>query len=251
MVSPAGLGLIGSVGSSLLGGIFGKKKQKNDTAFQREFAQKGLGWKIQDGKKHGLHPLASIGGVGAQYQPTAGSPMADAAAGVGRGIETYAARRQDAPLAKKQAELIDAQIAESRSRTLLNASNARRPIYGPTPGVTGVTSGLEGMDPGEGGTRPVRREPTPDMPARQKVSLGKDSAVGPNPEAFEVGISELLAGAAIYGPQWLAKKISRNMSSRAQKNAPPTRKGTRLGELVTRGNFEYQWTKNGWKGRRK
>lgn len=40
-----------------------------DLAYQREFAQHGLRWKVEDGRSVGLSPLASIGGVGAQYSP--------------------------------------------------------------------------------------------------------------------------------------------------------------------------------------
>jgi len=34
------------------------------------------------------------------------------------------------------------------------------------------------------------------------VQLGKYEATGLNPEAFEIGLGELIAGGLIYAPQW-------------------------------------------------
>lgn len=38
-------------------------------ALQREFAQNGIRWRVEDAKAAGLHPLAAIGAAGASYSP--------------------------------------------------------------------------------------------------------------------------------------------------------------------------------------
>lgn len=90
---PAWLGpMLGGLGSLAggLGGLFGGGggSQQSDGTFlqnqfsaqmnwnreqaamQKEFAQNGLRWRVEDAKAAGLHPLAAIGAGGASYTPT-------------------------------------------------------------------------------------------------------------------------------------------------------------------------------------
>lgn len=41
---------------------------------QKEFAQHGIRWKVEDAKAAGLHPLFALGGAGAAYSPSAHIP---------------------------------------------------------------------------------------------------------------------------------------------------------------------------------
>ena len=247
-----------ATGTKVLGGlskIFGKKKKQDPgaTAFRA-----GIG-SIDAAIARGLHPSMGVGGAGGYSGPVSTATASEGLTQVGDAMQRHADRKGNQKLDKKQSELMDAQIAESRSRTLLNAANSRRAIYGPSNNPTGTTGGIEtvrrggpGLDPGETGNRGHIVEPSRDAPGSQKVSIGNETMRGPNPDAFEVGLSELLAGAAIYGPQWLYKKGSKiadahnkNMKS----NSPPPYGGKKLGQIVRRGNMEYQWTRGGWKGR--
>lgn len=61
--------------ASVVGSLIGAKSQKSanesNEALQREFAQNGISWKVEDAKRAGLHPLYAIGGAGATYTPSA------------------------------------------------------------------------------------------------------------------------------------------------------------------------------------
>lgn len=133
---------------------------------------------------------------------------------------------------KKENELIDAQIEEARSRTILNTANAKRAMSGPQPGLGGPTVGIkDALDRApDGSRRGVRVEPEPQLPARQKVTFGEHTSVGPNPEAFEIGLSELIAGILMHGPQWLYSglgggSLNSNRSGRDLSVPKPKRPG--------------------------
>ncbi|AXL15473.1 DNA pilot protein [Microviridae sp.] len=74
------LGAILGAGASLLGGLIGKSASESSdrsnramsreqAQYQKEFAQHGIRWKVEDAKKAGLHPLAALGAQTASYQP--------------------------------------------------------------------------------------------------------------------------------------------------------------------------------------
>lgn len=44
--------------------------REQDIALQREFAQNGIRWRVDDAKAAGLHPLAALGASGSSYSPT-------------------------------------------------------------------------------------------------------------------------------------------------------------------------------------
>lgn len=150
------------------------------------------------GAKYGLHPLAMVGSA-TGYAPV-GDASGEGLADIYNALQDRKQEKEDGKLRAKEEALIDAQIEEARSRSQLNRVNAIRPFFGPG-GIQDL--GTPGRDPGALGDRGTRREPTPDLGATQTLSLGRHTAVGPNPEAFEVGLSELAAGLAVYGPQWL------------------------------------------------
>lgn len=222
-----------------LSGIFGKKK--NDVRTQTRLGIRGT---FDEARYQGVHPLALMGGGGAGYSgPISGSnDQAGGLARISEALSEASDRKTNSKLDSKQSELIDAQIAEARSRTLLNSANARRSLVGPSNNPTGVAGGVEtvrrsagGTDPGSSGKdRGVRREGTPDLPARQRVSFGNRTYTGPNPEAFEVGLGELIASALIYGPQAVYDEIGQ--MTRVERGPPkptyprPTQRPKRKGK---------------------
>ena len=55
------LDVIGNIAGGIMDWHASRKANKRNIAFQREFAQSGLQWKMEDAKKAGIHPLAAIG----------------------------------------------------------------------------------------------------------------------------------------------------------------------------------------------
>lgn len=54
-------GIVGSIAGGLLGNKGTKDAGDQNAALQREFAQNGIQWKVEDAKKAGIHPLAALG----------------------------------------------------------------------------------------------------------------------------------------------------------------------------------------------
>lgn len=74
------IGNIISAGASLLGGVLGSKAQKEANAqsaanaalqaqTQRDFAQKGIRWRVADARAAGVHPLYALGASTPSYTP--------------------------------------------------------------------------------------------------------------------------------------------------------------------------------------
>lgn len=83
--------IIGGLGS-LVGGLFGKssakKANEQNIQLQKDFAQKGIQWKVKDAIKAGIHPLAALGANTISFTPsTVGDGgLAEGIAGMGQGI---------------------------------------------------------------------------------------------------------------------------------------------------------------------
>lgn len=83
-----------SAGTSILGGLLNKSSsdkaneinQANvlrQEALQREFAQSGIQWKVEDAKKAGVHPLYALGAQTTSYSPTTVGAVGDTSLGSG------------------------------------------------------------------------------------------------------------------------------------------------------------------------
>lgn len=214
MALPA-LPALGKVGSILsgIGGLFGRKRGPSPS--EQAYGQLQGAFKAAD--EAGLHRLA-VAGSPAGYSP---APQHDGEGvmALGNAVREYAQDRTDKKTRQKQDALIDAQIEEARSRTILNQANARRAVSGPQPGLGQASNPVqEAFDRlSNDGSRRINREPERDQPATQTVTLGRFTGRGPNPEAFEVGLSELAAGVLMYGPQYAAE-WAREMGEPAAEN---------------------------------
>ena len=110
-----GLGSIVSAVGSIAGGILGANSAQNVAGMnyeaQKEFAQNGIRWKVEDAKRAGIHPLYALGASTQGYSPSGGYTgdygIADAAAHLGQGYE----RAQQAKMTKEERDKQDVRDA--------------------------------------------------------------------------------------------------------------------------------------------
>lgn len=87
MVFPIGAAI--GAGASILGGILGNDSAEKQMEMQKEFAQKGIRWKVADAKAAGIHPLYALGAPTISYSPVATGDYGVSQAGqdIGRAID--------------------------------------------------------------------------------------------------------------------------------------------------------------------
>lgn len=131
-----------SIGANLLGGILGndsredvnnanlnfaREQQAQNIALQKEFAQHGIQWRIEDAKAAGVHPMYALGGGGAAFSPnpvvmpfTAGNELGESLKGMSQDIRrSVAAQETD-----EQRLLTQAQLDKLRSESAANDAQA-------------------------------------------------------------------------------------------------------------------------------
>lgn len=226
-IAAAGISAVGNV----VGGLLGKKKSKPwKTAYKTTMAL------ARAADELGIHRLSLLSGAPGGYSGIDGdSVLGDsvryASDAVARGIEANEAAKRDAADREANQEvealnraLVTAEIAEARSRTLLNEANAKRLLEGPRPQTNGTHGGAEMLL-----GRQVSQDPARDMPALQIGDLGGMKAYGPNVDLFEIGLSELIAGGLIYGPQWLYGAATTKLSPEEYRRQEKRRQEEGLG----------------------
>lgn len=141
------LGPIISAGANLVSGFLGSNSARDaqrasaaqalrQEKLQKEFAQKGIQWKVDDAKAAGIHPLYALGASTATYSPvtvgsTADTSLATGVANMGQDLSRAinstrtAGQREDAFTSTAKAlqlqkaglenELLGAQIAKLRA----------------------------------------------------------------------------------------------------------------------------------------
>lgn len=127
------LGSLLSAGASILGGVLGansaKKQAQQQYEHQKEFAQSGIQWKVQDAEKAGIHPLYALGAQTTSYQPTSvggtdfGIP--DAGQNIGRAIDaTRNSPAQEAALRLTAAQIDSVNLDNELKKTQLASAVA-------------------------------------------------------------------------------------------------------------------------------
>jgi len=157
------LGELLGAGASILGGLMGNKANEKAAQKQyeqqKEFAQSGIQWKVQDATAAGIHPLYALGANTTSYQPTSvGGPdfsfVGQAGQNIGRAIDSTRSNpaKQDALSRTATAiQLEGLQLDNDIKRaTLASAIATANPFGRPTPGLPGV--GTQSAIPGQGNT---------------------------------------------------------------------------------------------------
>lgn len=150
---PAGISLFGS----LFGGA--KRDEANaqagaqNAALQREFAQNGIRWRVEDAKAAGLSPLAALGGSGASAQS---AYVGDS--GIGQALQSGSqdvSRAVSAGLSSRDRNLMSLQIAGAKAdldgKIIDNQIKATqlRKINSASPGMAGGDNFIPGQSNGD------------------------------------------------------------------------------------------------------
>lgn len=109
VIGGALIGGVGSAISGLLGNRSSRKQAAAQAALQKEFAQNGITWKVEDAKRAGLHPLAALGAQTVPYQPvTVGQDFSfakDMGQDISRAMMATADAKQREALAAEQMQM--------------------------------------------------------------------------------------------------------------------------------------------------
>lgn len=145
-------GMLGSIGGAALGGgldyLSAEQQQRSNEsmnqrnielareqmAAQKEFAQMGIRWRVEDATAAGLHPLAALGAAGAGYSPVVAnlmgseSPKAAAFKSMGQNVsramsatataEERLMQRLQLERASMENELLKARVVEEQRRVM-------------------------------------------------------------------------------------------------------------------------------------
>lgn len=151
MVAPVVAGAMIGAGASLLGGVISdksaRKQQRASLDAQREFAQHGIRWRVEDAKAAGLHPLYALGAS------TTGPSIPVMESGLGRGLSEAgqhvgrAVAAQESPdqaaARRWSLELLKSQVAESDARQMAIYSQIMRDSQQAQASSGGVGSGAQ------------------------------------------------------------------------------------------------------------
>lgn len=147
------LGNIIGAGASLIGGLINsnaaEENAQRNIAMQREFAQNGIRWKVEDAKAAGVHPLAALGANTTSFAPISvgssslGSSIAAMGQDVGRAInatstasERVSATATAAQTLQLENMSLQNQLLRSRIATMNQAGGTPPlPEYGGLPAI--------------------------------------------------------------------------------------------------------------------
>lgn len=154
---------IGALAGSVASGLFGRSQQKANLKAQKEFAQHGIRWKVEDAKAAGLHPLAALGAQTHSFAPSiVGDNFASTGQALGRAIESTRTHgeRQEAggrlnELAVERAGL-ENQILRQQ---LINSQKATVGQAGGTPATPAMGQAYNGADGQGDAAKLIKQEP--------------------------------------------------------------------------------------------
>lgn len=103
----AALPAIGQGVGAIVDKIFGNKSADKAYQQQKEFAQSGIQWRVEDAKKAGIHPLYALGAQTHSFSPTTvGTDFASVGANLGSAIDaTRSASAKNTGVAKTMQDL--------------------------------------------------------------------------------------------------------------------------------------------------
>lgn len=125
-MNPVTMGSLIGAGGNLAGALLGSSDAAKNRALQKQFAQYGIRWRVEDAKAAGLHPLYALGAQIPSYSPVhseAPAQLAEMGQNIGRAVQaTQTARERER--SQLELELLKSQVDESKER--IAASMAAR-----------------------------------------------------------------------------------------------------------------------------
>lgn len=213
-------GLLGGLISGAAALMGGRRSEKSNAkqhaaelASQKEFAQHGIRWRVEDAKAAGLHPLSALGATGASYSPMAisdpsGPALAEAGQHIGRAVAatSTAEEKQLQSLAIQEAI---SRIGETDARRDYYLSEAARNAQSVSPGIP-----HESMHTQEMGTpAPDAAGPTPEYAKAIIPQVGdKAMAEGPTPLWREFHLADDMPIALPGGMQGDAAEVLESLA---------------------------------------
>lgn len=191
MADPITGALIGA-GASLLGGIFGKKQRNKELAMQDPvYIRKRL---EEAGLNPATHYGAAASSMGLNYAPQMGAAFADAGAMIASGFDR-----------SQQLQIQNTRLAMEREK--LDAVLKQVSLRPQTAGIYGKNTGradasLQPKTPfimEKAETEPVKNIP---LTSVSRTGMGGQEWTTLNPNAFEIGVGEILGGVIIHGGAW-------------------------------------------------
>lgn len=118
--------IIGGIGS-LLGGIFGESGKSKEIKAQKEFAQQGIRWRVEDANAAGIHPLYALGANTTSYQPVGvGESMAAGLSNAGQSFGRAIEAKQTVPERGFNQRMMALQLQRGELENQLLASQIAR-----------------------------------------------------------------------------------------------------------------------------
>lgn len=168
------LGSLIGAGASLLGGLLGQSSAKEargdaerlaseNIKLQRDFAQQGIRWRVEDAKAAGIHPLAALGAQTTSFSPvniSGGVDMSMPRAIADMGQDVSRAMHQTRTTSEKDQAYLDAARDLSLQKGALDVDIARAELASRNArlqqGTTASMPSLIGNSmPGQGNTAPI------------------------------------------------------------------------------------------------
>lgn len=128
MIAPAIIGAGISAAGNLLGGLFGNSSARRSEArqlkYQKEFAQMGIRWRVNDAREAGLHPLYALGAQVPSYSPvqfedSLGPAISQAGQNIGQAVAMQAT----------PGEKLMQQLAIRKLQSEIDETDARKGYY--------------------------------------------------------------------------------------------------------------------------
>lgn len=255
--------------SSLIGGFVGAhqdeieaQKQRDlaydQIALQREFAQNGISWKVQDAQKAGIHPLYAMGASTHSFSPVSvggggGSIRGDMAREMGQNVGRAATAAVSGPdqelhkltLASAQADL-DGKLIENQ----LKASELQRLNGSPT---KPMPFGADNFVPGQGDSGSLVKVKPLERTASQPGRLAQEAGWRP-----DVSFSRTDTGLTPMVPESLSESLEDDFIGkllwRIRNNLVPnfSKDGAPAASQLPKGKNFWGWShlKQEWQPRR-